>query len=497
MRNRIFLFLTFLITTTIYCQSPVSKTGSLLWGDDIVVDDYTNTGKFDCIQAYDGKLYIAIIDNTTTWTTITYLVSSDRGATWVPLPFVQEDREIIKNVKLVSTHNAIFSFYQTADTLKIFNITQTYSNNYFRFPYSLMTWDVEYCSYNQNFYLLYDRGTLSEYLHMQIISPTNDMIKLGHSYNIMEWGNNPQISIYQNKIAMCFYVGRSEPISNREVHYSLGTVNTEGGFTNSLPQEIIPNAPIKSEIDIAIIQSKVYLLFVEHTGASLDIRGVVSLDDGKNFSPVFDVSSELSKNEQWIDLSNEGEFNLAYFEEEIQPGEPTNETNKIVFKFDQDISGTSQFSIPTYASSHPPVWAMHEPKPRLVPIITQGSYDCGIVWAGKSSSEYKIYLNRFLDLTDVQKSASLPTIPNLSQNYPNPFNPTTTINYQLATAEYITLKVYDVLGREVAVLVNDFQNRGLYSIKMNSKYYNLGSGMYFYQIKAGAYSDTKKMLLLK
>ena len=497
MHNRIFLFLTFLIVTTIYCQSTVFKTRSVLWGNDIVVDDYANTGKYDCIQANDGKLYVAIVDNSANWKTISYLVSNDRGSTWNPLPFVQEDLEIIKNVKLVSANNVIFSFYQTADTLKIYNITQTYSTNYFQFPYSLKTWDVEYCSYNQNIYLLYDRGTLSEYLHMQVISPTNDMIKMGHSYNIMERGNNPQISIYQNKIAMCFYVGRSEPISSREVHYSLGTVNTEGGFTNSLPQEIIPNAPIKTEIDIAIIQSKIYLLFVEQTGTSLDIRGVVSLDDGRNFSPVFDVSNELNKNEQWIDLSNEHEFNLAYFEEEIQAGEPTNATNKIVFKFDQNVSGTSQFSIPTYASSHPPVWAMQEPKPILVPIITQGSYDCGIVWAGRSDSGYKIYLNRFLDLTDVQKSTNLPTIPTLSQNYPNPFNPSTTINYQLPTAGYVTLKVYDALGREVATLVNDYQIAGIYNSKFIIQNYGLSSGAYFYQIKSGNYLQTKKMILAK
>ncbi len=92
---------------------------------------------------------------------------------------------------------------------------------------------------------------------------------------------------------------------------------------------------------------------------------------------------------------------------------------------------------------------------------------------------------------------NLPTCYNLFQNYPNPFNPNTTINYHLPVASFVSLKVYDMTGGEVATLVNEFQNPGIYSAHINSQLYQLGSGIYLYQIKAGAYSDTKKMILLK
>ena len=83
----------------------------------------------------------------------------------------------------------------------------------------------------------------------------------------------------------------------------------------------------------------------------------------------------------------------------------------------------------------------------------------------------------------------------LEQNYPNPFNPTTRINYQLPVSASVTLKVFDVLGREVNTLVNKYQSAGHYSVQFNAS--NLPSGVYFYELKAGKYYNTRKLLLLK
>ncbi len=83
----------------------------------------------------------------------------------------------------------------------------------------------------------------------------------------------------------------------------------------------------------------------------------------------------------------------------------------------------------------------------------------------------------------------------ISQNYPNPFNPSTKINYQLPVAGNVTLKVYDVLGNEIATLVNEEKPAGSFEIEFKANY--LPSGVYFYQLKAGDYVETKKMILLK
>jgi len=83
----------------------------------------------------------------------------------------------------------------------------------------------------------------------------------------------------------------------------------------------------------------------------------------------------------------------------------------------------------------------------------------------------------------------------LSQNYPNPFNPTTSIQYAVSSREFVTLKVYDLLGREVATLINEEKPAGEYEIEFNAS--GLASGIYFYKLQAGSYSSIKKMICLK
>jgi hypothetical protein len=83
----------------------------------------------------------------------------------------------------------------------------------------------------------------------------------------------------------------------------------------------------------------------------------------------------------------------------------------------------------------------------------------------------------------------------LSQNYPNPFNPSTTIEFTLPKSELTTLKVYNILGKEVATLVSKKLNQGNHTYQFDGK--NLASGVYYYQLVAGDYREVKKMILLR
>jgi hypothetical protein len=89
----------------------------------------------------------------------------------------------------------------------------------------------------------------------------------------------------------------------------------------------------------------------------------------------------------------------------------------------------------------------------------------------------------------------VPKVYALYQNYPNPFNPVTDIRYDIPKESFVRLVIYDLLGREIAVLVNGIQKPGQYSAKWGSE--NIPSGAYIYKMTAGDYEKTRKMVLLK
>jgi len=109
-----------------------------------------------------------------------------------------------------------------------------------------------------------------------------------------------------------------------------------------------------------------------------------------------------------------------------------------------------------------------------------------------------IYLFKLGDIVTGIENSNLSFIPekfSLSQNYPNPFNPSTVIGYRIPVPSNVTLKIYDVLGREVSTLVNEEKPAGNYKVNFDGS--NLASGVYLYRIIAGKYMQTKKMILLK
>jgi len=134
--------------------------------------------------------------------------------------------------------------------------------------------------------------------------------------------------------------------------------------------------------------------------------------------------------------------------------------------------------------------------------LTNKGYD--LVWnewhEGHSWGSWRAHLDNALEYffpktVNVEGEDELPTSFSLAQNYPNPFNPSTTIEYSLPEAENVKLMVYNLLGEQVDVLVNDYQQAGKYRINFDSG--PLTSGIYFYTITAGSFSVTKKMMLVK
>lgn len=98
-------------------------------------------------------------------------------------------------------------------------------------------------------------------------------------------------------------------------------------------------------------------------------------------------------------------------------------------------------------------------------------------------------------ILDIKSKPNFPIDFILEQNYPNPFNPTTIISYRIPKTSYVKVNIFDVLGNDVATLVNEYQSPNNYRISFNAA--NLSNGVYYYKITANNFSAVRKMILLK
>jgi hypothetical protein len=120
-----------------------------------------------------------------------------------------------------------------------------------------------------------------------------------------------------------------------------------------------------------------------------------------------------------------------------------------------------------------------------------------------SGDQWNFAVNKLITVSNtvgISANTTLPKSFNLEQNYPNPFNPATNIRYSISTASFVTLKVYDILGREIAALVNNFQSAGTYTVPFSiSRFSNnhTTTGVYFYTLETENFKSTKKMLVIK
>jgi len=132
-------------------------------------------------------------------------------------------------------------------------------------------------------------------------------------------------------------------------------------------------------------------------------------------------------------------------------------------------------------------------------IATDGSHGIGLVQtAAGDPIDFvgSVTGNVNAQLTDIhEEGKGIPSRFELLQNYPNPFNPATTIEYGLPSASRVELRLYDILGREVATLVNEVQTPGYHTVRFDAS--GLASGVYFYRLRAGEFTQTKRMLLLR
>ena len=196
-----------------------------------------------------------------------------------------------------------------------------------------------------------------------------------------------------------------------------------------------------------------------------------------NVTPMGRIAPLEPVNANWIKMAN-GKYGL-FASEKITNGDliTKNTTTK--------ITGSSLFT-----QVNEKIYFMNQNSSANNPIITANS---PVQISGTVNEGRTILVSS--TVTAVEENTSVPTEFSLAQNYPNPFNPTTMISYSIPNSGIVTLKVYDILGKEVAELVNEQKAAGNYSVKFDAS--KLSSGMYMYKITCGNLAQVKKMLLMK
>jgi hypothetical protein len=159
-------------------------------------------------------------------------------------------------------------------------------------------------------------------------------------------------------------------------------------------------------------------------------------------------------------------------------------------------SGQLAWTVPLPGAPYPEPRIVGDHRPRFTPDGNTVYVSTSIL--GGSSSDPHSYLYAIVagdTTTDVETSPSFPQTFHLYQNYPNPFNPSTKIQFRVVSLEFIELKVFNMLGREVTTLVKELKPPGTYEVTFDAAH--LPSSVYYYRLTAGTFSDTKKLLLMK
>lgn len=183
-------------------------------------------------------------------------------------------------------------------------------------------------------------------------------------------------------------------------------------------------------------------------------------------------------------------FSLNYHLRGIESIAPV-ENAEVIFRFNSNYDSTSNFA----KLQNQPVGVLYSGEDYKSVVLSFPLYYMEEISA---KTFLESLLTEFGEVVSVKNPSNkiIPDEFSLAQNYPNPFNPSTTIRFSIPENSFVTLKIYDILGREAAVLINENLNAGVYS-KIFSPAKELSSGVYLYQLRADDFTSTKKLMLLK
>lgn len=286
---------------------------------------------------------------------------------------------------------------------------------------------------------------------------------------------NPSISTNGSELHIVWYDFRD---GNGEIYYKH---STDGGLSWGEDTRLTNNSGSSLAPSISVSASDIHVVWQDDRDGDHKIFYIRSSDEGINWEQDTCITDNLDSSYLPSVVVSGFVVHVVWANE--QPG-----NREIYYKRSTD-AGTNWEQDIQLTNASEESW---------LPSVSLSGSILHVVWRDERDGNREIYYKRNpnANVTEIENFiTNLPTELNLAQNYPNPLNPVTTIKYSIPQRSNVTLKVYDILGNEVAVLVNEEKERGVYTVNFDAS--GLASGMYLYRLQAGSFVETKKMILLK
>jgi hypothetical protein len=502
-----FLFIYLLSITFCYAQTPVAEIynppiplgiTNADWGyGDFLVSASEPMGRPSGVyRASNTTLYVAIPDtNILSNKCIVVLKSTNNGVSWTTQGSISP-ATVIPKLKMVDAGgDSLYCFFIYGTTVYSWNII-TNSLNPFTAYTNIRDFDVT-ASSTHSLYIIVDLNTNND---VRMYGSATYGVSWAGAVYLSSSGALPKITMSGtgDTCLINYYASPFTPdtlyAQIRNVRYresAPGTLSIVGSFTNP-----VASGTLKDQFQGVMYGGKSWIFYTSGSTGSIDFNCVQSNDNGTTYGSPFTIGSLPSRDEYWFDAVyykiGAGGVDILYYSDSVT-ATPSNTTDRLYYCNITSLNPTVVTS-PLQISQHWPFWSSRLYIPSLIEYYNT-SGDVGAIWVG-GPPPYKLYFDRGGAVTRVNNSQSeIPAVYTLAQNYPNPFNPVTKIDFSIPKYGLVTIKIYDIMGKEVDVLTNKIYTAGNYSIDYNAS--KLSSGVYFYKLTSGIYSETKKMILIK
>ncbi|MCU0373319.1 MAG: T9SS type A sorting domain-containing protein [Ignavibacteria bacterium] len=462
------------------------------WGMDALISANEPTGNMSGLVRQNGDYYLAVADTlSTTNVGLVVFRSTNQGLSWNLLAGGVQPKAIFRNLKMVATGNdSLYVFFMYGTDIYRWNII---NNSFGKFTADslIRSYDVVTSS-TGSIYVFYDRNYNA---NIRRIGSIDGGFTWAGSGSVTSAGVYPKLymSGSGDTLVLNYYGPVLSDTATSVIRAARYRETAPGTMASSGFQDVVTSNVPKTEYASVMKSGIVWFVYTTGLTGAIDIKCALSTNSGTNYNAPIDIAANPNVDEYWFSARHyTGGFEIAYYSDSLQSGPPTNNSDKIGYKFAQ-TSAPGFFGAITGISNHPPGWSPRMYKPVSFENLANGNY--GVAWVGFDGTAKKIYFDGNT-LTNLRKNQNeIANDYSLSQNYPNPFNPVTKINFSIPKSGFVTLIVFDILGREVSNILSKSLNQGSYTVDFDGS--KLTSGVYFYKIEVNGYSDIKKMMLVK